>query len=118
MKPYHDRPQYAYHHSILLVINTLDRNQRAFILNCDQHWFTLRRFGVSDGVGPWFNLDSSLERPEWVSETYLAVLLQQAEADGNALCGPSPMKARLSANHRILHVCRGPNGSRLPITTS
>ncbi|KAH9998494.1 Josephin-domain-containing protein [Russula compacta] len=66
MQPYHDRPQ----------------NQRAFILNCDQHWFTLRRFGNPEGVGPWFNLDSSLERPKWVSETYLGVWLQQAESDG------------------------------------
>ncbi|KAI0256036.1 Josephin-domain-containing protein [Lactifluus subvellereus] len=66
MQPYHDQPQ----------------RQRAFILNCDQHWFTLRRFGNSEGVGPWFNLNSSLNRPEWISETYLGMVLQQAEADG------------------------------------
>jgi len=90
MRAYHDHPQYAYHHTTLPMINAPHRNQRAFILNCDQHWFTLRKFGDSEGVGPWFNLNSSLDRPEWVSETYLGALLQQAEADGDILCGPSP----------------------------
>ncbi|KAI9458551.1 Josephin-domain-containing protein [Russula earlei] len=66
MRPHNNRPQ----------------DQRAFILNCDQHWFTLRKFGDPDGVGPWFNLNSSIDRPDWVSETYLGILLQQAEADG------------------------------------
>ncbi|KAH9994008.1 Josephin-domain-containing protein [Russula vinacea] len=66
MQPYHDRPQ----------------DQRAFILNCENHWFTLRRFGNSENLGLWFNLDSSLDRPEWVSETYLGAWLQQAEEDG------------------------------------
>jgi ataxin-3 len=68
------------------MIDTSRRNQCAFILNCDQHWFTLRRFGDPEGVGPWFDLNSSLDRPKWVSETYLGVWLQQAEADGKALC--------------------------------
>ncbi len=67
------------------MINPSHRDQRAFILNCDQHWFTLRRFGDSEGVGPWFNLDSSLDRPKWISETYLGIWLQQAEADGDTL---------------------------------
>jgi ataxin-3 len=87
MQPYHDRPQYANDNPSPSVTNTSHRDQRAFILNCEQHWFTLRRFGDSENLGPWFNLDSSLDRPEWVSETYLGVLLQQAEADGNTLCG-------------------------------
>ena len=65
------------------IINTSHRDQRAFILNCDQHWITLRRFGNSEGSGPWFNLNSSLDRPNWISETYLGLWLQQAEADGN-----------------------------------
>lgn len=65
------------------MINTSHRDQRAFILNCDQHWFTLRRFGNSEGSGPWFNLNSSLDRPKWISETYLGIWLQQAEQDGN-----------------------------------
>ncbi|KAH9083608.1 Josephin-domain-containing protein [Lactarius deliciosus] len=66
MQPYHNQPQ----------------NQRAFILNYDQHWFTLRRFGNSEGAGYWFNLNSFLDRPEWIGETYLGMVLQQAEAEG------------------------------------
>jgi ataxin-3 len=90
MQPNHDNPQYAHYYLTPLVINLPRRNQRAFILNCNQHWFTLRKFGDAEGVGPWFNLDSSLERPEWVSETYLGVLLRQSEADGNTTFGSSP----------------------------
>ena len=61
----------------------------AFILNLDQHWFTLRRFGhaepnvdVDFGNGHWFNLNSALDAPEWVGKTYLGMVLQQAESDG------------------------------------
>ncbi|TFK54471.1 Josephin-domain-containing protein [Heliocybe sulcata] len=58
--------------------------QLGFILNLQQHWFTLRRFGQSDlaGQSHWFNLNSFLEAPEWVSKTYLGMVLQQAEAEG------------------------------------
>lgn len=63
--------------------------QLAFILNLDQHWFTLRRFGpafpnIDDdpGDGHWFNLNSSLSSPEWVGKLYLGMVLQQAETDG------------------------------------
>jgi Ataxin-3 len=63
--------------------------QLAFILNLEQHWFTLRRFGpalpnIDDdpGDGHWFNLNSSLSSPEWVGKLYLGMVLQQAEADG------------------------------------
>ncbi|KAJ7462332.1 Josephin-domain-containing protein [Mycena galericulata] len=61
MRPFHDHP---------------DRTQLAFILNCEQHWFTLRRFGPH-----WFNLNS-FSKPEWISKLYLGMVLQQAEADG------------------------------------
>ncbi|PVG00394.1 Josephin-domain-containing protein [Serendipita vermifera] len=60
-----------------------------FILNLEEHWFTLRRFGPADpdptkdpGAGHWFNLNSFLPEPEWVSKTYLGMMLQQAEAEG------------------------------------
>ncbi|KAJ8475035.1 hypothetical protein ONZ45_g15743 [Pleurotus djamor] len=63
--------------------------QLAFILNYEQHWFTLRRFGPAmthpdedPGEGHWFNLNSFLPSPEWVGKLYLGLLLQQAEADG------------------------------------
>ena len=68
---------------------TKPHTQLGFILNLELHWFTLRRFGpavtdptVDPGVGHWFNLNSFLSEPEWVSKTYLGMVLQQAEAEG------------------------------------
>lgn len=69
--------------------------QFAFILNLDQHWFTIRRFGVvaelenataeeAEGCH-WFNLNSSFDAPEWISRTFLGMILQQAESEGNAV---------------------------------
>lgn len=73
MRPFQDRPH----------------TQLAFILNQHQHWYTLRRFGPAftdpsrdPGEGHWFNLNSSLERPEWVGKLYLGMFLQQAEEEG------------------------------------
>ncbi|KIK67391.1 hypothetical protein GYMLUDRAFT_37504 [Collybiopsis luxurians FD-317 M1] len=72
MLPYQDHPE----------------EERAFILNQQQHWYTLRRFGASESSeggtisGHWFNLNSYLPGPEWVSKLYLQMFLQQAEADG------------------------------------
>ncbi|TFY72226.1 hypothetical protein EVG20_g798 [Dentipellis fragilis] len=73
MRPYQNRPH----------------TQLAFILNLNQHWFTLRRFGdaspqiaLDQGNGHWFNLNSFLDAPEWVSKTYLGMVLQQAESEG------------------------------------
>ncbi|KAF8070468.1 Josephin-domain-containing protein [Lyophyllum atratum] len=73
MRPYHDHPH----------------TQLAFILNLDQHWFTVRRFGDAEpninddpGNGHWFNLNSFFPEPEWVGKLYLGMVLQQAEAEG------------------------------------
>ncbi|KAJ3858473.1 Josephin-domain-containing protein [Lentinula novae-zelandiae] len=72
MRPYQDYPE----------------QERAFIFNSQQHWYTLRRFGVSEsyqdgaGSGHWFNLNSSLPGPEWVSKLYLSMFIQAAETDG------------------------------------
>ncbi|KII92471.1 hypothetical protein PLICRDRAFT_134105 [Plicaturopsis crispa FD-325 SS-3] len=73
MKPYQDRPH----------------TQLAFVLNFQQHWFTLRRFGhavpdldADEGNGHWFNLNSFLPAPEWVGKLYLGMVLQQAEQEG------------------------------------
>jgi len=51
--------------------------ERAFILNLRQHWFTIRRFG-----NYWYNLNSTLDAPEPISEMYLGMLLKQFEIDG------------------------------------
>ncbi|KAM6502261.1 Josephin domain containing protein [Amanita muscaria] len=73
MWPYHDQPH----------------TQLAFILNLEQHWFTLRRFGNAErsidrdqGNGHWFNVDSLLPSPDWVGKVYLGMVIEQAEADG------------------------------------
>ncbi|CEH16285.1 Ataxin 3/Josephin [Ceraceosorus bombacis] len=52
--------------------------QLAFILNLEQHWFCLRRFGP----GWWFNLNSCIDAPAWVGPSYLGALLDQAESEG------------------------------------
>ena len=66
-----------------------DRKQLGFILNLEQHWFTLRRFGnaasdieLEEGNGHWFNLNSFNTGPEWVGRLYLGMVLQQAETEG------------------------------------
>ncbi|KAF8161112.1 Josephin-domain-containing protein [Crassisporium funariophilum] len=73
MRPYQEHPQ----------------AQLGFILNLEQHWFTLRRFGNAsanidedDGNGHWFNLNSFFQEPEWVGRLYLGMVLQQAEVEG------------------------------------
>ena len=71
--------------------------QLAFILNSQQHWYTLRRFGEAlpdftqdTGVGHWFNLNSFNEHPVWIGKTFLGMTLQQAEEVGEIA---SPMYA-------------------------
>ncbi|KAJ7901851.1 Josephin-domain-containing protein [Mycena olivaceomarginata] len=75
MRPFHNHPE----------------NQLAFILNYEQHWFTLRRFGPH-----WFNLNS-FAKPEWVSKLYLGMVLQQAEADGYSVFAVTPADPSSSA---------------------
>lgn len=55
------------------------RDQAGFILNLQNHWFTLRRFKFNSR---WYNLNSFLPQPEWISPTYLQLVLAQAEAEG------------------------------------
>ena len=42
-----------------------------------EHWFTIRRLGSQ-----WFNLNSLLEGPELVSNTYLGEFLAQLQQEG------------------------------------
>jgi len=52
-------------------------NEKAFILNSHQHWFTIRKFGEY-----WYNLNSTLPEPQFVSNTFLGMLLAQHQNDG------------------------------------
>ncbi|KAF8694405.1 Josephin protein, partial [Rhizoctonia solani] len=65
--------------------------QLAFVLNLEQHWFTIRRFGHPRRKGHWFNLNSFLESPEWVGNTYLGMVLQQAEREGYSVFVVRPL---------------------------
>lgn len=48
----------------------------AFICNLRGHWFTIRKLGHQ-----WFNLNSSLDGAQLISDTYLSMLLAQLLAD-------------------------------------
>ncbi|XP_018583331.1 ataxin-3 isoform X2 [Scleropages formosus] len=54
-------------------------NEKAFICNYKEHWFTVRKLGQQ-----WFNLNSLLTGPELISDTYLALFLAQLQQEGAA----------------------------------
>uniref|UniRef100_A0A8C2ZBD6 ubiquitinyl hydrolase 1 n=1 Tax=Cyclopterus lumpus TaxID=8103 RepID=A0A8C2ZBD6_CYCLU len=58
-----------------LMINPI--NEKAFICNYKEHWFTIRKLGQQ-----WFNLNSLLTGPELISDTYLALFLAQLQQEG------------------------------------
>ncbi|KEI39562.1 uncharacterized protein L969DRAFT_455739 [Mixia osmundae IAM 14324] len=68
-------------------------DQAAFILNYQQHWFAMRRFGPpSSELGEqggasaiWYNLNSFLPAPERISVLYLDMQLQQAQHEGYSI---------------------------------
>ncbi|XP_040189772.1 ataxin-3 [Rana temporaria] len=55
-------------------------NERAFICNYKEHWFTVRKLGKQ-----WFNLNSLLTGPELISDTYLALFLAQLQQEGYSI---------------------------------
>lgn len=61
-----------------LQINPID--ERAFICNYKEHWFTVRKIGKQ-----WFNLNSLLTGPELISDTYLALFLAQLQQEGYSI---------------------------------
>ncbi|KAI6040284.1 Josephin-domain-containing protein [Pisolithus marmoratus] len=76
-RPYHNKPH----------------TQLAFILNHNQHWYTLRRFGLTPEGGHWFNLDSSEPEPRRIGKIYLDMVLQQAEQDGYSVFAVTPTES-------------------------
>ncbi|KAG8734282.1 hypothetical protein FRC10_011802 [Ceratobasidium sp. 414] len=79
--------------SSMSTYSSSSSTQLAFVLNLEQHWFTLRRFGHRHGKGFWFNLNSFLPSPEWVGSTYLGMVLQQAEQEGYSVFVVRPTDA-------------------------
>lgn len=61
-----------------LMINPI--NEKAFICNYKEHWFTIRKLGQQ-----WFNLNSLLTGPELISDTYLALFLAQLQQEGYSI---------------------------------
>ncbi|KAJ3188784.1 Ataxin-3 [Gaertneriomyces sp. JEL0708] len=57
--------------------------EQAFICNLQEHWFSLRKFGGS--ARRWYNLNSAFNEPEYVSETYLGLLLAQLTNEGYSI---------------------------------
>lgn len=49
--------------------------EEGFVVNRSSHWFTIRRIG-----GKWWNLNSTLGRPEPISEFFLAAFLADLHA--------------------------------------
>ncbi|RUS25109.1 ataxin-3-like protein, partial [Jimgerdemannia flammicorona] len=66
------------------AIEARDRPQDelAFICNLQEHWYTLRRFALPSR---WYNLNSMLDGAEWISETYLGMMLRQIESEGYSI---------------------------------
>jgi ataxin-3 len=54
--------------------------QKAYICNFRHHWYTIRKIGSY-----WFNLNSLLRKPEFVSDTHLSILLFQLINDGYSI---------------------------------
>jgi Ataxin-3 len=48
-----------------------------FVVNRREHWFALRNIG-----GRWWNLNSTMERPEWITDQALVGFMRQLRSDG------------------------------------
>ncbi|GIX91315.1 ataxin-3 [Caerostris extrusa] len=55
-------------------------NKCAYICNFRDHWITIRKLG-----NQWFNLNSLLEGPELISDTFLALFLAQLQNEGYSI---------------------------------
>lgn len=53
---------------------------QAFIFNMESHWFCVRRFHTH-----WFNLNSLLDKPRYMSSLYLTEFCRQMKDDGYSI---------------------------------
>ena len=60
-----------------LVHGIILKSENAYICNYENHWFTCRKF--RDG---WYNLDSTLQCPKKLSDTYLELYLLELKNSG------------------------------------
>ncbi|GAA5984119.1 hypothetical protein JCM10908_006058 [Rhodotorula pacifica] len=66
MQHVHDRPELV----------------EGFLLNHQLHWFSIRQFGNSDR---FYNLDSCIPQPVWISAMYLGLTLREMERQGYSI---------------------------------
>jgi len=57
--------------------NKNPQQEKAFICNLMDHWFTIRKIG-----GEWYNLNSLYKKVERLAVTYLQVYLEQLKTEG------------------------------------
>lgn len=87
MQQVHDRPEYVFRSlpKVPLALNLKtprDRLVEAFLLNHQLHWFSIRQFGNSDR---FYNLDSCIPEPVWISAMYLGLTLREMERQGESV---------------------------------
>lgn len=62
------------------------QQEQAFILNLNEHWFAIRRFGGAAGFPvTYWNLNSTQSGPEFISEMYLSLFLDQLRREGYSI---------------------------------
>lgn len=67
---------------------------QAFILNMESHWFCVRRFHTH-----WFDLNSLLNKPRYMSSLYLTEYLRQMKEDGYSIFIVSGVFPDCAADH-------------------
>lgn len=75
--------------SMAIIIKNDPTKAQAFIFNMESHWFCIRRFDCDPKNNPspnetiaFFNLDSLLSRPEYMSSSFLIEYIKQMQNEG------------------------------------
>lgn len=80
--PLHSVDEYA------KEIQTDPQKAPAFVLHMENHWFCIRSFKINNDRGEsvaFFNLNSLLSQPEYMSSLYLSEYLKQMENEGYSI---------------------------------
>ena len=93
---------YQSQNQIALVAKNDPTTQLAYICNFKEHWYSIRKFAGSY----WFNLNSLFKKPQYVSDTYLSVLLAQLVTDGYSIFIVNGTLPECQADHTLLGVPR------------
>lgn len=88
--------------------------ETGYILNRNEHWFSVRKIGSY-----WFDLNSTNAAPKFVSNTYISLFLMQLKQDGFSVfvsCRHSVPGARRTV--ALLRRCQPIAGDRLCVGPS